>query len=173
MKQIITILVLYLSFAVSAQENVLVVYVDASSSKDKINDLQNDVQKVIGEKLDYRILLYISNGKNPSISTENPNIEKIFRNLKKGFISSPDLNFDVMSLNNLMVENNYISNISNISKNEGLNYEIEIHFFINEEVFERNNNEVEKKLVDAFLFSNRLKYKQGNQENCTLVIHKI
>ena len=93
MKQIITILLLYFSLAVTAQENVLVVYVDVSSSKDKINEIKNEVQKVVDDKLDYRILLYISNGTNPSVSNENPDIEKIFRNLRKGYISSPDINF--------------------------------------------------------------------------------
>ena len=37
----------------------------------------------------------------------------------------------------------------------------------------QNNNEMERKLVHSFLFSNRLKYKDANHENCTVEIHKL
>ena len=76
-------------------------------------------------------------------------------------------------LNKLMLENNYISNIGNINQDEGLNYKIDIHFFVNKKDFEMNNNEMERKLVHSFLFSNRLKYKDANHENCTVEIHKL
>ena len=84
-------------------------------------------------------------------------------------ITAPDYLKDVRFLNNAILENNYISNINNITIDNGLDNQFEIHFWFNEEDY--NSLSLNKKMVDPILFSNKLKFKNNQQNNCTAILH--
>jgi len=63
-----------------------------------------------------------------------------------------------------MVENRYISNINNITQDDGLDYKIDMYFVTAKE----NLEIIKQKIVEPFLYSNGLKYAEQNQVNCSV-----
>ena len=164
MKQITTILLLSITTVILAQENVLVIYIDASESKENLIEIQDDVKKLITNKPNHKLFLFISNGRNPFFTNKRSEAGKTLNRLRIGSRPSPDHTFDTKKLNKAMLDNEYISNISNITQSDGLENKIEIYVYTAEE----NKKSIELKLVEPFLYSNRLKHAEKNQINCSV-----
>tara|TARA_B100000900_G_C20538166_1_gene699264 strand:+ start:139 stop:648 length:510 start_codon:yes stop_codon:yes gene_type:complete len=164
MKQIITILLLSITTLSIAQENVLLIYVDASESKENLIDIQNEVKELIANNSDHKLYLFISNGKQPFVTNKRTDAGKILNRLRIGMRPTPDHTFDTKKLNKAMFENKYISNINNITQEDGLDHKIDIYIVTAKD----NLNIIEQKIVNPFLYSNGLKYGENNQVNCSV-----
>ena len=164
MKQIITILLLSITTVILAQDNVLVIYIDASEAKENLIEIQDDVKQLIANKPNHKLFLFISNGLNPFLTNKSSEAGKILNRLRIGSRPAPDHTFDTKELNKAMLENQYISNINNITQSDGLENKIEIHVY----TAKVNKNTIELKLVEPFLYSNRLKHAEKNQINCSV-----
>lgn len=169
MKKFITLILLFTTLLTSAQNDVLVVYIDASESGNSLIQIQNDVNDLVNSKPNSEIYLFISKGESPIVTNDRGDVAKQLRKLRMETITSPDYKEDVESLNAAMLENNFFSNINNISSSNGLNKQFEIHFWLNERDY--TSLDLDKKIVDPFLFSNKLKFKDKIQENCSAILH--
>jgi len=169
MKNFITLLLLFTSLIINAQNDVLVIYIDASESGNSLIQIQNDVNDLVNSKQNSEIYLFISKGESPIVTNDRGDVAKQLRKLRMETITSPDYKKDVESLNAAMLENNYINSINSISMSNGLNKQFEIHFWLNEGDY--TSLELNKKIVDPFLFSNKLKFKDKLQENCSAILH--
>ena len=169
MKKIVILLMVFISLGLSAQNDVLVIYVDASASGDKLIQIQEEVNSLVDSKANARVYLFISNGESPLVTSDREDIGKLLRKLRSSFITAPDYKRDTKLLNTALLKNNYISNINSISKNSGLDYQVDIHFWLDERNY--NDFQLDKKIIDPLLFSNKLKFKNGLQENCNPILH--
>ena len=162
------ILILCFSYNLSSQENsiesdVLIFYVDASSLKNKLKEIQNEVDSIIKLKEDNRILLYLSNGETPYITTERSEVRKTLRKLRTGYINQPDYNKDARTINKLILENKFLKNLNEITQYDGINHYMRFYFIANKEDFKYMK--IQEKLIDAILFSNKLKFEGGNHSS--------
>ena len=154
---------------VSSQNDVLVIYIDASESGNQLIKIQEDVNDLVKSRIDSEVYLFISKGESPIVTNNRNDIAKQLRKLRMAFITAPDYLKDIEFLNNAILENNFINNINNITIDNGLDKQFEIHFWFNEEDY--NSLDLSKKIVDPFLFSNKLKFKNNQQKNCTAILH--
>lgn len=164
MNKLITILLVFITSVLIAQDNVLVIYVDASESKESLIDIQKEVKDLIEKNSEHKLYLFISNGKQPFVTNNRNDASKILNRLRIGMRPTPDHTFDTKELNKAMVENRYISNINNITQDDGLDYKIDMYFVIAKE----NLEIIKQKIVEPFLYSNGLKYGEQNQVNCSV-----
>lgn len=176
MKKIIIFILLFTTTLLRAQNNVLVIYVDASSEK-KLKEIQKQVNALVDSKSSYAIYLFISSAEStkdgifPIVTNNRNEVDKNLQSLLLNFISAPDYNKDVKLLNAAFLENKYISDLNKISKTNGLNTQFEIHCFFDEQDY--STFKLSKKFVLPLLLSNRLKFKDGLQNNCTVMLHLI
>jgi hypothetical protein len=169
MRKIVTLIMLCTSLVLRAQNDVLVIYIDASESGDKLVQIKNEVEDLVASKSSARVYLFISHGESPLVTSDREDIGKLLRKLRSSRPSAPDYKRDTKLLNTALLKNNYISNINSISKNSGLDYQVDIHFWLDERNY--NDFQLDKKIIDPLLFSNKLKFKNGLQENCNPILH--
>ena len=169
MRIFITLILLSVSLIVHSQNDVLLIYIDASESGSKLIQIQQDVNKLVESRKGSEVYLFISNGSSPIVTNDKNEVAKQLRKLRMVTITAPDYLKDVRFLNNAILENNYISNINNITIDNGLDNQFEIHFWFNEEDY--NSLSLNKKMVDPILFSNKLKFNNNKQKNCTAILH--
>ena len=169
MRKIVTLIMLCTSLVLSAQNDVLVIYVDASDSGDKLIQIQDEVNALVTSKASARVYLFISNGESSLVTNDRADVGKLLRRLRSSFITAPDYKRDAKLLNTALLENNYISNINSISKNSGLDYQVDIHFWLDEDNY--TALQLDKRIIEPLLFSNKLKFKNGLQENCNPILH--
>ena len=168
MKKII-LLCLFTSNIIYAQNDALIIYIDASASSTKLIDIQNEVNSLVDSRNNSDVYLFISKGESPVVTNDRKFVKKQLRRLRTDFITPPDYINDVKKINSALLENNHIININNISNNSGLDNQVEIHFWMQEENY--NSLQLDKKLVDPLLFSNKLIFKEGLNKNCTAILH--
>jgi hypothetical protein len=169
MKKILILILLFTINLVNAQNDVLIVYVDASESSSYLIQIQEEVNSLVQSKSDYDVYLYISKGESPIVTNDRNDVAKQLRKLRSSFITSPDYKNDVVKINKAILENGYISNINDISFNGGLPNQFEIHFWLEEENY--NSLQLNKKIIEPLLFANKLTFKDGLQEYCTVILH--
>ena len=169
MKKILIFILLFANALVNAQNDVLVIYIDASESKFNLIQIQEEVNNLVQSRSDYDVYLFISKGESPIVTNDRNDVAKQLRKLRSSFITSPDYKNDVVLINKALLENGYISNINDISINGGLPYQFEIHFWLENENY--NSLQLNKKIIDPLLFTNKLTFKDGLQENCTVILH--
>jgi len=163
------LMLLFTTAVVSAQNDVLVIYVDASASTDKLIQIQEEVNNLVQLRSSNDVYLFISKGESPIVTNDRNDVAKQLRRLRSSFITAPDYKNDVVLINKALLENGYISNINSISSNGGLNNQIEVHFWLEDENY--SSLQLNKKIIDPLLFSNKLTFKDGLQENCTVILH--
>jgi len=169
MKKIMILMLLFTTAVVSAQNDVLVIYVDASASTDKLIQIQEEVNNLVQLRSSNDVYLFISKGESPIVTNDRNDVAKQLRRLRSSFFTEPDYKNDVVLINKALLENNYISNLNSISSNGGLNNQIEVHFWVAEENY--IPLQLNKNLIDPLLFSNKLTFKDGLHENCTVILH--
>jgi hypothetical protein len=169
MKKIMILMLLFTTAVVSAQNDVLVIYIDASASGKKLVLIQNEVNALVNSKRNSEIYLFISRGESPLFTNNRNDVEKQLRRLRIDHFTAPDYKKDTELLNAALLEYNHISDINSIIKNSGLDNQLEFHFWLDEENYTSLN--LKKNIVESLLFSNKLKFKDGLQENCTAILH--
>lgn len=169
MRKIITLIFFVFTQLIYAQNDVLFVYIDASSSDDKLKEIIAEVQDIVDSKPNSDILLFISKGESPIITNERSEVNRTLRRLRAIFISSPDFHSDLSRINSELLTNNYISDISEITVNDGLSHNIQFHFYFDKTDY--YSLQLEKQMIKPFLFSNNLKFKESLQENCSVYLH--
>jgi len=169
MKKIVILLMVFISLGLSAQNDVLVIYVDASASGDKLIQIQEEVNSLVDSKANARVYLFISNGNSPYVTSERGDVKRVLRKLRTRYITAPDYTKDVRSINRALLDSKYISDLNNISQSSGLNYQLDIHLWLDEGNF--NDLKLEKRIINPILFSNKLKFENGEQENCSVTTH--
>ena len=169
MKKIMILMLLFTTAVVNAQNDVLVIYVDASESGNKLVQIQEEVNNLVQSRSNYDVYLFISKGESPIVTNDRNDVAKQLRRLRSSFITAPDYKNDVVLLNKALLENGYISDINSISSNGGLPNQFEMHFWLEDENY--SSLQLNKKIVDPLLFSNKLTFKDGLQENCTAILH--
>ena len=111
MKNIITIFLFLFTNILFAQSDVLVVYIDASSSGNKLKEIQSEVKELVSDNADSEVLIFISNGESPLITSERSEVSKTLTKLRSIYVSAPDINTDIIKINKERLSNDYISDI--------------------------------------------------------------
>ncbi len=168
MKNTALLCLFLLSLSLSAQTDKLILYVDASDSGQSLIKIQEQVDSVIRSKSNTDFYLFISMGNSPLFAEKIEDVSKTLRKLRFMEFPSPDFVGDINKINSFILEKNYISNLNVINKTSIID-DIEFHFWFNKENFSSFN--LVKKFVNPLLFSNKLKFKDGLNENCTVIYH--
>lgn len=169
MKKILILILLFAVNLISAQNDVLVIYVDASESSSHLIQIQEEVNNLVQSRSDHDVYLFISKGESPIVTNDRNDVAKQLRKLRSSFITSPDYKNDVIKINKAILEKGYISNINDISISDGLPNQFEIHFWLEYENY--NSLQLNKKIIEPLLFANKLTFKDGLHENCTVILH--
>ena len=169
MKNIITIFLFLFTNILFAQSDVLVVYIDASSSGNKLKEIQSEVKELVSDNADSEVLIFISNGESPLITSERSEVSKTLTKLRSIYVSAPDINTDIIKINKELLSNDYISDIRNITLTSGLKKSLTFHFYFDNTDYK--SLQLEKQMILPLLFSNRLVHKESLQEKCKVYLH--
>ena len=80
MKKILIFILLFANALVNAQNDVLVIYIDASESSSNLIQIQEEVNNLVQSKSDYDVYLYISKGESPIVTNDRNDVAKCPRN---------------------------------------------------------------------------------------------
>lgn len=175
MRKITTLFLFLFTNILFAQSNVLIVYIDASSSGNKLKEIQSEVEELVSNNSNSEILIFISNGvtdkgeSSPVITNERSEVSKTLRKLRSIFVPSPDIGADLARINKELISNDYISDISNITLTYGLKKSLTFHFYFDKEDY--NSLQFEKNLILPLLFANRLKQDEKLHKKCKVWLH--
>lgn len=146
-------------FGVKAQDKNLIIYVDASVKTAEFS-LRNKIASAIQDS-EYKLLLYLSNGKNP-ISTNNVyESTSMLEKISKVSNNAPNNAFDIDSLNRIFTADSMFSEVSNRANQ--LKEKYVFYFFFNAEQSRLLKQDIY--LARALLLSNRLIDKRGLNPN--------
>lgn len=170
MKKILTLILIFSSLLLEAQNNSLLLYVDASKSDKNLKAIGKTITSIVDSLNSPNIYLYISNGDKPMQTNDRSDISNLLRDLRiAGYIKSPDFFYDIKQLNTALIGNNFISNLNDITKESGVQAPLDIYFWFNEDDF--NQSDIIKNFITPFLLSNKLLYKSGLQNNCSIYFY--
>jgi hypothetical protein len=120
------------------------------------------------QETDSRLLVYISNGVNPVVSTSIYDMQNVVNTLSKLKPPLPNVAFDVDSINRIFnAESSFDFSNLNSSKN---NADDLFFFFFFDVNTCRLNKQIEK-IAERLLLSNRLISKNGLNANCKIRIY--
>lgn len=159
--------VFYCSYNVFSNNTKTFIYVDISASDDVIDLIQDSIKKIVYSN-DDDFILYISNGNKPLILTSR---NELIDNLNKLFLENfkhPDYNQDIYLINEILLKNKLLSNISNNIEASNLKNKLNFYFFINKDNFFDFN--LESNLIKKLLFSNKLYFSSGLHKDCNVYI---
>jgi hypothetical protein len=151
---ILTLSILF-TISANAQENTLVIYVDPSASANKFA-LRNKLYSAIQDS-EFNLILYISNGIKPLVSTNIYEAQKLIDQLDKLTPSKPNASFDLDSINNLLNKDSLASEIK--MRTRELRENLVFYFFLDATQCRTEKQDV--LIAEALLLSNRLMYKRG------------
>ena len=172
MKNIIVLILIFITAMVFGQRDVMVLYVDASSSEDKYDKIQDRFNNLVNENPNKDILLYISNGDNPIVANNRGDVAKSLRKMRSFLLQSPNPLYDVKRINSLLRKEGYVYNISQITKNDGVDQDISFHFYF--DLRDYTNLQLKDKIIKPLLFTNRLMFTEnenGLHETCDVFLH--
>jgi hypothetical protein len=169
MRKITTLFLFLFTNILFAQSDVLVVYIDASSSGNKLKEIQSEVKELVSDNADSEVLIFISNGESPLITSERSEVSKTLTKLRSIYVSAPDINTDIIKINKELLSNDYISDIRNITLTSGLKKSLTFHFYFDNTDYK--SLQLEKQMILPLLLSNRLIHKESLQEKCKVYLH--
>ena len=151
---------------VNAQGKLVFMYADASANTSN-QALTTKLYDALQET-DSRLLVYISNGANPVVSTSIYDMQNVVNALSTLKPLLPNVVFDVDSINRIFnAESSFDFSNLNSSKNNA----DDLFFFF---FFDVNTCRLEKqieKIAERILLSNRLISKNGLNSNCKIRIY--
>lgn len=165
MKFYILICIFLISIEATAQGKLVVIYADPSENTTNYS-LNNKLYDAIQET-DSRLILFISNGANPLVSTSIYDMQSIIDRLSKVKPIEPNYNYDLDSLNRLLNKETSLDGIG--IRNKNISDDFHFFFFFDAEKC-RKLNQVEK-VAEALLLSNRLINKDGLVPSCRIRIY--
>ena len=161
--------ILFCSCNVFSKTTKIFIYVDISSSDDVIDLIQDSIKKIIFSNED-DFVLYVSNGNKPLVITSR---YKLIDNLNKLYLENfkePDYKKDIYLINEVLLKNKLLSNISNNTEANNLENELNFYFFLNKDSFFDFN--LESNLINKLLFSNKLYFSSGLHKDCNVHIYE-
>jgi hypothetical protein len=166
MKYLVLLSFLLTSTFVNAQGKLVFMYADASANTSN-QALTTKLYDALQET-DSRLLVYISNGVNPVVSTSIYDMQNVVNTLSKLKPPLPNVAFDVDSINRIFnAESSFDFSNLNSSKN---NADDLFFFFFFDVNTCRLNKQIEK-IAERLLLSNRLISKNGLNANCKIRIY--
>ena len=152
MKFVLALVFILGSLSCLSQQKINVLYIDAHENLNTLNLIISKANKIIEEfDADDHTLLYISNG-NMSVNSISPSEfeDKLNSLIKGGLLSSPEYLDDVYEINNILLNNGWISDLINDEQSLNISFQ-----FMVEEANYYNTN-FEKKFINFLLLSNNL-----------------
>lgn len=165
MKFYLLVFIFLFSIEVKAQGKLVVIYADPSGNTTNYS-LNNKLYDAIQET-DSRLILYISNGMSPLVSTSFYDMQSIIDKLSRVNSKDPNYNYDLDSLNRLLDKETSLDGIG--IRGKDISDDLLFFFFFNAEKC-RKLNQVEK-VAEALLLSNRLINKEGLVPSCRVRIY--
>lgn len=166
MKYLVLLSFLLTSTFINAQGKLVFMYADASANTSN-QALTTKLYDALQET-DSRLLVYISNGVNPVVSTSIYDMQNVVNTLSKLKPPLPNVAFDVDSINRIFnAESSFDFSNLNSSKN---NADDLFFFFFFDVNTCRLNKQIEK-IAERLLLSNRLISKNGLNANCKIRIY--
>ena len=166
MKYLVLLSFLLTSTFVNAQGKLVFMYTDASANTSN-QALTTKLYDALQET-DSRLLVYISNGANPVVSTSIYDMQNVVNALSTLKPPLPNVVFDVDSINRIFnAESSFDFSNLNSSKNNA----DDLFFFF---FFDVNTCRLDKqieKIAERILLSNRLISKNGLNANCKIRIY--
>ena len=166
MKYLVLLSFLLTSTFVNAQGKLVFMYADASANTSN-QALTTKLYDALQET-DSRLLVYISNGANPVVSTSIYDMQNVVNALSTLKPPLPNVVFDVDSINRIFnAESSFDFSNLNSSKNNA----DDLFFFF---FFDVNTCRLDKqieKIAERILLSNRLISKNGLNANCKIRIY--
>ena len=151
MNKVYLILIFVLWWNVSFSSNYII-YIDLSDNSINRDNIISQTKQIINSNNTENFIVFISNGVNPIIINDYVKLDKALNELLyMSNPSSPDMNYDIDTLNSLMNRKSFINN-----KLEPKEL-IKLYFFI----IPNSKNEI---FIQRFLLSNRLTSKMGAYE---------
>jgi hypothetical protein len=166
MKYLVFLSFLLTSTFVNAQGKLVFMYADASANTSN-QALTTKLYDALQET-DSRLLVYISNGANPVVSTSIYDMQNVVNALSTLKPPLPNVVFDVDSINRIFnAESSF--DFSNLSSSKNNADDLFFFFF-----FDVNTCRLDKqieKIAERILLSNRLISKNGLNANCKIRIY--
>lgn len=166
MKYLTLILFLLTSSFANAQGKLVFMYADASSNTN--NQLLTTKLYDALQETDSRLLVYISNGINPVVSTSIYDMQNVVNTLSKLQTPLPNVLFDIDSINRIF---NSESSFDFSNLNSSKNNADDLFFFFFFDVNTCRLNKQIEKIAERILLSNRLISKNGLNSNCKIRIY--
>lgn len=167
--RLFTFILLCFCFISYSQNSKTFIYLDYSSSKNMPDSIKDRIEKIIYQNED-DLILFISNGIEPLISTLRTKSVDNLKRLKIDYLKPPIYNLDIELINNSLLQNNFISDISNNSVNTRLDHLLNFHFFFDEDNY--LNFKLNQKFIKKLLFANALYFNNGLHQDCKVLIYK-
>ena len=166
--RLFTFILLSFCFISYSQNSKTFIYLDYSSSKNMPDSIKDHIEKIINKNED-DIILFISNGIEPLISTLRTKSVYNLKRLKIDYFKSPNYNLDIELINNTLLQNNFINDFSNNSVNSRLDYLLNFHFFFDEDTYlDFNLNQM---FIKKLLFANALYFDNGLHQDCKVFVY--
>ena len=166
MKYLVLLSFLLTSTFVNAQGKLVFMYADASANTSN-QALTTKLYDALQET-DSRLLVYISNGANPVVSTSIYDMQNVVNALSTLKPPLPNVVFDVDSINRIFnAESSF--DFSNLNSSKSNADDLFFFFF-----FDVNTCRLDKqieKIAERILLSNRLISKNGLNANCKIRIY--
>jgi len=143
-----------------AQDKILLVYADASNLSSQFS-IRNKLFNAVQDS-EHKLILYISNGKQPLISTNIYDTQQLVDKIAKLNPPKPNIVFDLDSLNKLFSSDSLLSEVSLRATDVRENFIF--YFFFNSTQCRLQKQDV--RIARALLLSNRLITKNGLLPSC-------
>lgn len=163
---IFIVLFLFLSRVAYSQEKIVIVYVDPSEQTTTYS-LSNKLYDAVQET-ESKVLIYISNGKNPIVGTSIYDMQSISSALSGLKPVKNDVVFDLDSINRILNKENLLSDIAQREPNVA-NDEVLFFFFFDIKKC-RDDKQIER-IAERLILSNRLMNKQGLWPGCKVRVY--
>ncbi len=143
-----------------AQDKILLVYADASAMYSQFS-IRNKLFNAVQDS-EHKLFLYISNGKQPLVSTNIYDTQQFVDKIAKLNPPKPNVVFDLDSLNKLLGSDSLLSEVSLRATDVQENFIF--YFFFNAAQCRLQKQDV--RIARALLLSNRLITKNGLLPSC-------
>lgn len=152
-----------------SQNSKTFIYLDISASNNMLDIIQDSIKKIIYQNED-DFILFISNGNKPLISNLRTTFQDNLKRLEQDYFNPPDYNLDIELINKLIIDNNFLYDISNNSLDIKLDYLLNFHFFFDEDTY--SDFKLDQMFIKKLLFTNALYFKGGIHKDCKVTIHE-
>jgi hypothetical protein len=143
-----------------AQDKILFVYADASTNLSQFS-IRNKLFNAVQDS-EHKLILYISNGKSPLVSSNIYETQLLVDKISKLSIPEPNIVFDLDSINKLFCADSILSEVSLRASDIKENFVF--YFFFNAAQCRLKKQDV--RIARALLLSNRLMTKNRLLSSC-------